>query len=169
MNKAEGTVLLNRVVSFLAGGLLVFAVMSFTVVDSAKKKNTELTAMLDASRYEAGRLFADAKAQLGSREYAKAKESLTMLFQKQPGSAESIDGKKLLAVVETAEKAADAKWAAAVVGMQKKWSADRAVELRAESEKTRTQMEKDMEDKIGREWETAMKKIKEEWLKTVSL
>ncbi|MDY7028311.1 MAG: hypothetical protein SVR04_08450, partial [Spirochaetota bacterium] len=53
----------GRIGLFVAGGLLVFAVMSFTVVNNAKKANVELTQTLDASRYEAGRLLADAKAQ----------------------------------------------------------------------------------------------------------
>jgi hypothetical protein len=160
---------MNRIVSFLAGGLVVFGVMSLTVVDTAKKKNTELTMMLDVSRYEASRLISDAKSQFENRDYVKAKESLDLLFQNQPGSTEAVEGKKLYAVIDSAEKSVEAKWEAALAGIQKKWSDDRTAELRMESEKARTQMEKDMNDKISREWDDAKAKIRKEWLKTVRL
>jgi hypothetical protein len=155
----------NRVVSFLAGGLLVFAVMSFTVVNTANNQNTELTKTLDTSRYEAGRLLADAKAQLASRDYAKARSSLATLFEKQSGSTETVEGRKLLPTIETAEKAANAKWEAAMAGIQKKWTGDMAVELRAKSDKARAQLEKDLNDTINQEWEKAKAKVREDWEK----
>lgn len=90
------TMFLNRMVSFLVGGLLVFAVMSFTVVSSANAENEELAAALDTSRFEAERLLEDAKAQLSNRDYAEAEASLTALFANQPGSDEATEGRALL-------------------------------------------------------------------------
>lgn len=58
----QKNITLNRIVSFLAGGLLIFTIMSFSVVNKLKTQNTELAKALDTSIYEAGRLLADAKA-----------------------------------------------------------------------------------------------------------
>jgi len=166
MTKNENTKLyINRFVSFLAGGLLVFAVMSFTVVNNEKNQNAELTKTLDTSRYEAGRLLSDAKAQLASKNFSEAKTSLTKLFDKQPGSAEAVEGKKLIAAVDSAQKAADAKWEAAMAGVQKKWSNDMALEIRAKSDKARAQLEKEMTDTISQEWEKNKTKIRDDWEK----
>jgi hypothetical protein len=109
--------------------------------------------------------LADAKAQFTDRDYAKAKVSLTTLLDKQPGSAEASEGKTLLPAIENAEKAADAKWVAAVASVQKKWADDLAAEIRAKSDKTRAQLEKDMNDTINQEWEKAKNKVREDWEK----
>ncbi|MFA6507549.1 MAG: hypothetical protein WCT14_15720 [Treponemataceae bacterium] len=166
-NKGNSQLLLNRVVSFLAGGLLVFAVMSFTVIDTAKKNTAELTKTLDASRYEAGRLLADAEAQLAGKEYVKAKESLAILFEKQPGSEESKKGTILLAKVDAAAKASDAKWVSAEFAVRTKWTAEKAAESRLESEKARVEMEKGLNDKITREWDNAKLKVRQDWEKSI--
>jgi hypothetical protein len=164
MDKQENKGLLfNRIMAFLAGGLLVFAVMSFTVVSSAKKENAVLTSTLDASRYEAGRLLADAKAQYASRDYGKAKESLNALFVNQPGSAEAVTGKKLLADIETAESKANKKWDAASAAVQAKWIKNRTAELRAGWDKDRAQLETGLTDKINQEWETEKGKVRADW------
>jgi hypothetical protein len=157
----------NRIVAFLAGAVLVFAVMSFTVVTSANNRNAELTKTLDTSRFEAGRLLADAKAQFAARDFAKARVSLTTLFDNQPGSAETVEGKKLLSSIDAAEKAADAKWEAAVAGIKKKWTSDFANDLRAKSEQARAQMEKDMATTSDQEWEKAKAKVRENWEKQI--
>lgn len=78
--KEKRTLIMNRVVSFLAGGLIVFAVMSFTVVNSANAENAELSKALDTSQFEAGRLLDDAKAQLSTGDYTEAEASLTALL-----------------------------------------------------------------------------------------
>jgi hypothetical protein len=166
MTKEENRkLIINRVVSFLAGGLLVFAVMSFTVVSSANKMNEELSRSLDTSQFEAGRLLADAKAQLESKNYEEAKTSLNKLFVNQPGSAEAVEGKTLLVTVEAAEKASDMKWEAAMPGIQKKWTGEMVAELRAESDKKRAELEKDMTDTTSQAWEKAKDKVRDEWEK----
>lgn len=162
-NKNNGRIYLNRFVSFVAGGLLVFAVMSFTVVSGAKKQNTQLTMELDASKYEAGRLFADSQAHLEAGDYSKAKESLTTLFEKHPGSDQSGEGKSLFAVIEKEEKAADARWESVLPGLRKKWSAARVAELRLEAETARTQLEKGLNEKVSQEWENAKSKVRQEY------
>jgi predicted Zn-dependent protease len=164
MDKQEDKrILLNRVISFLVGGLLVFTLMSVTVVSSMKKQNTELTATLDTSRYEAGRLLADAKAQLESREYAKARESLSALLANQPGSAEAEEGRTMLAVITTAEDKANAKWEKASAAIQKKWANARAAEIRAESDKARAELEAGISEKINQEWEKAKDQVRADW------
>lgn len=164
MDKQEDKrILLNRVISFLVGGLLVFTLMSVTVVSNIKKQNTELAATLDTSRYEAGRLLADAKAQLESREYAKARESLSALLANQPGSAEAEEGRTMLAVITAAEDKANAKWDKASAAIQKKWANARAAEIRAESDKARAELEAGLAEKISQEWEKAKDQIRADW------
>jgi len=153
----------GRIGFFLAGGLLVFAVMSFTVVNTAHRQNEQLTKTLDTSRYEAGRLLADAKAQYENRDYIEAKESLTTLFSNQPGSQEAIEGKDLIAAVENAEKAANAKWEAAMPGIKQEWSATLAAEIRAKADAERAKLEAGMDDTINKEWEKAKDKIRDNW------
>jgi hypothetical protein len=110
MESNQKNVLVNRIVSFLVGGVLVFAVMSFTVVRNARSENVGLTSALDSSRYEAGRLLADAEAELDAREYEAARASLEALFANQPGSEESVQGRLLLVTVNDRERNADARW-----------------------------------------------------------
>lgn len=157
--------IVNRTVAFLAGMLLMFAIMSFTVVSTAKTQNADLTRTLDTSRYEAGRLLSDAKAQLAARDYAKARTSLTKLFDNQPGSAEAEEGKKLLTLVEAAEKSSEARWQAEMAGVQKKWADNMTSELRAKSDLARAEMEKDLKSTIDREWEKAKSRVREDWEK----
>jgi hypothetical protein len=156
-------ILVNRIVSFIAGGLLVFAVMSFTVVSSAKKENKQLTSTLDVSRYEAGRLLADAKAQFESLDYAEAGASLENLFMNQPGSSEAAEGKKLLVQLEAAEKAANTEWNNALAEVRTKWFADRAAELREKSDNERAKLEEGLTAQIEQEWEKAKEKVRAEW------
>ncbi|HUX13866.1 MAG TPA: hypothetical protein VMW87_12620 [Spirochaetia bacterium] len=154
---------LNRIVSFLAGGLLVFAVMSVTVVKNVRSQNAELTTALDTSRYEAGRLLADANAQLASRDFVKARASLTSLFENQPGSPEAAQGTLLLVTVDSAEKAADAKWAAAAAGVQAKWSSSVSADILAKSDAERAQIEKDMKETLTQQWAKEKDKVRADW------
>ena len=155
----------GRLGFFLAGGLLVFAVMSFTVVNTAQKQNEQLTETLDTSRYEAGRLLADAKAQYEASDYIEAKESLTALFANQPGSQEAVEGKKLMAIVENAEQAANAKWEAAMPGIKQEWGDALAAEIRAEADAERAKLEANMDETINKEWDKVKDKVRENWEK----
>ncbi len=162
-NQENRSILVNRIVSFLIGGLLVFAVMSFTVVSSAKKANKQLTSTLDVSRFEAGRLLDDAKAQFASENYAEAGASLKSLFTNQPGSSEAEEGKKLLVQIEAAEKAANMKWDNALAEVLMKWFDNRAAELREEADKERAELEAGLTAQIEEEWEEEKEDVRAEW------
>jgi hypothetical protein len=164
MDKQENkSLLFNRIMAFLVGGILVFAIMSFTVVSSAKKENAALTSALDISRYEASRLLADAKAQYARRDYVKARESLNTLSANQPGSSEAAAGEKLLAEIDVAERAANKKWDAASAAIQATWMKNRAALLRAGWDTDRAQLEAGLADKVNQEWETEKGKVRTEW------
>ena len=164
MPKSEKAgLIVNRILSFLVGGLLVFAVMSFTVVNTLKTENVELTKALDVSMFEATKLLSAARDQFNGKEYSKAKASLATLLEKHPGSAEAIEGRVLLASIETALMEADARWEAAMPEIQEQWAADFAEGLRTKSDTAREQLEKDMVDTIIREWEKAKVKIRSDW------
>ena len=157
------TLIINRVVSFVAGALLVFAVMSFTVVRSANAENAELSQALDTSRFEAGRLLEDAKAQLSSGDYKEAEASLTALFANQPGSPEATEGKALLAMVEQEAAEADQRWEAALPSIREEWTEAMAAELRAEFEEDRAKFESDLEATINTAWEKARSDVRATW------
>ena len=157
------TLIINRVVSFVAGALLVFAVMSFTVVRSANAENEELSQALDTSRFEAGRLLEDAKAQLSSGDYKEAEASLTALFANQPGSPEATEGKALLAMVEQEAAEADQRWEAALPSIREEWTQAMAAELRAEFEEDRAKFESDLEATINTAWEKARSDVRATW------
>lgn len=157
------TLIINRVVSFIAGAVLVFAVMSFTVVRSANAENAELTKALDTSRFEAGRLLEDAKAQLSNGDYKEAEASLTALFANQPGSPEATEGKTLLARVEQEAVEADQRWEAALPSIREEWTQAMAAELRAEFEQDRAKFENDLEVTIDKAWEQARSEVRAEW------
>ncbi|MCF7914570.1 MAG: hypothetical protein K9L66_05340 [Spirochaetaceae bacterium] len=153
----------GRIGLFLAGGLLVFAVMSFTVVNSANKQNEQLTETLDTSRYEAGRLLADAEAQFENRNYVKAKESLTALFANQPGSEEAAEGKALMLTIENAEKASNESWEAAMPAIKQEWGEALAAEILAKADAERAKLEENMDATINKEWDKAKEKVRENW------
>ena len=141
----------------------MFAIMSFTVVSTLKTENEELTKALDTSRYEAGRLLEDAKAQLEAGNYSEAKSTLETLFENQPGSEEAAEGRKLLVTVEDKEMAADKRWEAALPEIREEWFANMAERLRVESNEEREELEKNMNKIITEEWEKAKSKIREKW------
>jgi hypothetical protein len=154
---------LNRIIAFLAGGLLVFAVMSLTVVSNVRQLNEELTDALDTSRYEAGRLLADAQAQYAARDYQEAISSLESLIENQPGSPEAVEGRDLLVTIEATKVEADARWSAAMPALREEWSAETAATLRAEWDVDRAELEASIEDSINQAWERAETSIRTDW------
>jgi predicted Zn-dependent protease len=154
---------LNRVLAFIAGGLLVFGVMSLTVVSNVRTENEELTDALDTSRYEAGRLLADAQAQYDARDYQEAVSSLESLIENQPGSPEAVEGRDLLATIETARAEADARWNAAMPALREAWLAETAVTLRAEWDADRARLEASIQDSIEEAWEETEPEIRTDW------
>ncbi len=155
----------NRIVSFVIGGLLVLVVMNMTVVSKVRAQNAQLVKELDASQYEPGRLLADARAQFANRDFDKAKETLTVLFEKRPGATETTEGKKLYADAEAALTKDNAKWEAAVVGIRERWAKDMTAQLRGQSEKARLEMETGLNDTLSKEWEKMKVQVRQEWAK----
>ncbi|MFO7848995.1 MAG: hypothetical protein R6V67_03445 [Spirochaetia bacterium] len=146
----------GRVGLFLGGGLLVFAIMSFSVVNKLNDQNEELTEALDTSQYEAERLLDDAKAQLENKDYDKARESLTKLFENQPGSDEAVEGKSLMLTINNTEETADEKWEDVMPGIKEQWGQALAAEMR-------TKLEENMDKTIDKEWEKVKPKVRNEW------
>ncbi len=161
--KEKRGLIVKNAVFFLLGGLLVFAIMSFTVVNNLKAENEDLASALDISRYEADRLLADAKAQLVSGDYDEAKSTLKTLFENQPGSEEAAEGRELLITIEDEEMDADKRWEAALPDIREEWFNSMAERLWAESDEDRAELEKNLNKIITEEWEDAKSKVREEW------
>ena len=90
----------NRVFAFLVGGLLIFLILNLTIVSGIKNQNEELKKELEESQYGAKRLLDNAKAYFEDKEYVKAKETLDTLFEKQPGSNGTAEGKNMYPEVQ---------------------------------------------------------------------
>lgn len=163
MANFKENLLVNRIVALLIGGVLVFAIMSLTVVQTGKKDNAKLTIALDESRYEAGRLLADAKVQLENKDYTASKASLEKLFDYQPGSAEALEGKALLTSINTAEKDAATRWEAALPQVKEDWEQAMATEMRAKLAKEREEMEADLEKTLDKAWNKAKSDVRTSW------
>ncbi|MCF7946224.1 MAG: hypothetical protein K9L24_05170 [Spirochaetia bacterium] len=161
--KLDSKLLVNRIVSFLAGGLLIFAIMSFTVVNNVKTENQELTKALDSSQFEAGRLLTAAKAQFEDKSYDKAQTTLKTLFENQPGTTEAAEGRELLEIIKSVEKTANENWEAAMPNIQNQWMTQHADELRAELDQEMAELEEDMEELLSEEWDKVKTKIRDDW------
>jgi len=163
MIKNEKTrIWVNRIVSLVIAGGLMFLVMNFVVADKIRKE-------LDECKYEATGLLNEAKAYYENEDYDRAKETLNTLFEKRPGSNEAVEGKKLYTEMETAQKELDTKWEAAVGGIREEWVKTMVVQLREQlKEKAVTEkeeLERDMNDILDKEWEKVKDTIREEWEK----
>jgi hypothetical protein len=157
MIKNEKTrIWVNRIVSLVIAGGLMFLVMNYGVTEKLRKE-------LDTSKYEATGLLNDAKAYFENEDYARAKETLNTLFEKRPGSNEAVEGKKLYTQMETVQKEIDTKWEAAVGGIREEWAIAMAAQLREEYMKEGEELENSMENKLDSEWEKVKDTIREEW------
>ena len=159
----KSRITINRIVSFLAGGLFVFAVMSFTVLNTAKEQNVALADQLDVSVNEPSRLLADAKAFFEGGNFLKARETLSALIEKRPGSNEATEGKALDQTIAMAETKANDAWEAASIAVKAKWTAERTAELRAKAEEAKSDLEKGMVDTLAKEWERAEDSVRTAW------
>ena len=152
----------NRIVSIVIGGGLMFLVMNYGVTAKIRKD-------FDEYKYEAAGLLSDAKAYVEDKDYYRAKETLNTLFEKRPGSNEAVEGKKLLTQMETEQKELDTKWDAAVGRIREEWAKTMALQLREQlKEKAGTEkeeLERDMNNRLDREWERVKEEIREEWEK----
>lgn len=160
MEKKE---LVRRVLFFVGGGVLVFAIMSFSVVSNLQDENEELSEALDTSRYEATRLLEDAQAQLEAGDFEEAEETLETLFANQPGSDEAAQGRELLLAIEQEESTSDRMWEEEMPEVREQFFDDMEERLLAESDAQREELESNMNDIIAEEWEDAISDVRDEW------
>jgi len=146
----------NRIVSLVIAGGLMFLVMNYGVTDKIRKE-------LDECKYEAAGLLNEAKAYFEDKDYYRAKETLDTLFEKRPGSNEAVEGKKLYTQMETEQKELDTKWDTAVGRIREEWAKTMAAQLREEFRMEGEQLEKNMDDLLNSEWEKMKDEIREEW------
>jgi hypothetical protein len=151
----------NRVLAFLLGALLIYAVMSLSIVKNVKEENEALKTEL----YDPGKLLTSAKELFGNRNFGEAKKTLDNLFEKHPGATEIAEGKQLYAELEAEQNALDKKWEAAVGVIREEWATTMAAQLRAEFEKDRETLETNMSDVLNTEWDKMKDRIREEWEK----
>ena len=144
----------NRIVSLIIAGGLMFLVMNFYVAGKIRKE-------LDECKYESGCFI---------NSVFNAKETLNTLFIKHPDSNETAEGKKLYTEIENAVKnqeELDKKWEAAVGGIREEWAKTMVVQLREQlKEKAITEkeeLEKNMDDMLNSEWDKVKEEIREEW------
>jgi predicted Zn-dependent protease len=158
-----GRIWVNRLLAFVAGGLLVFAIMSLAVVTPVRREKEALAKQLDEVQNGAARLLAEAKVLAENKSYDNALETLNNLFKKQPGSNEMVEGRKLYTEIEIAVKAKEQKWEAAVGAIRAAWEKARAAELLAKAEQDKELVEKSLAETLVTEWDKAKDQIRQEW------
>ena len=88
---------------------------------------------------------------------------MNTLFEKQPGSSEMVEGRKLYTEIEIAVLAKEQKWEAAVGAIRMAWEKARAAELLAKAEQDKQLVETGMAETLATEWEKAKDQIQQEW------
>jgi predicted Zn-dependent protease len=159
----RGKIWVNRLLAFVAGGLLVFAIMSLAVVTPVRNEKEALAKQLDEVQNGAARLLAEAKVLTENKSYDSALETLTTLFEKQPGSSEVVEGRKLYTEIEISVKAKEQKWEAAVGAIRAAWEKARAAELLAKAEQDKQLAETSLAETLTTEWEKAKDQIRQDW------
>lgn len=163
VNKENNRLWMNRVLAFLFGGLVVFAVLSFAVTTPVKNRNAALSEQLDEIRFGADRLLEEARAYVLNGSEDKAMGALETLFDKHPASAEAAEGTVLYSEIESNLLEGNKKWNDAVEAVKTAWEDTRADEMRAQFEEDRLLMESNMSAKLTKEWEEAKETVREEW------
>jgi predicted Zn-dependent protease len=159
----RGRIWVNRLLALVAGGLLVFAIMSLAVVTPVRREKEALAKQLDEMQNGAARLLAEAKVLVENKSYDKAIETLNTLFTKQPVSSEVVEGRKLFTEIEIKAKAKEQKWEAAVGAIRAAWEKARAAELLAKAEQDKQLAETSIAETLVKEWESAKDQIRQEW------
>jgi predicted Zn-dependent protease len=162
----------NRFIWLVAGGLIVFAIMSLAVVPPVKsekedlaKQLDEVAKQLDEVQHGAARLLAEAKVLAESESYDDALSTLDTLFEKQPASAQVVEGRKLYAEIEIAVRAKEQKWEDAVGPIRAAWEKATAAELLAKAERAKQLVETNMAETLINEWEKVEDQIRQDWEK----
>lgn len=161
----RGRIWANRLLAFAAGGLVVLAIMSLAVVAPARREKEAVAKQLDEVQNGAARLLAEAKGLSESNSYDNALKTLNTLFEKQPGSSQMVEGRKLYADIEIAVQAKEKSWQAAVGPIRTAWEKARAAELLAKVEQDKQLVEKGMADTLATEWDEVKDQIRKDWEK----
>ena len=161
----EGRIWINRVMAFVVGGLIVLAIMAFAVVAPVRREKEELAKQLDEVQNGAARLLDEAKVLAESKSYDRAINTLNTLFEKQPGSSQMVEGRKLYAEIEIAVQAKEEKWEAAVGAIRAAWEKAKAAELLAKAEQDKQLVETGLAATLTKEWERVKDQIKRDWAK----
>lgn len=155
----------NRIVSMIIAGGLMFLVMNFYVAEKIREELYDV-------RYEAAGLLNDAKASLKYNDYKKAMETLDTLFLKHPDSQETIEGKNLYAEIESTLKnksALDKEWKIVLPEIREKWEKAKILQLREELKekaiKDKEDLEKNKERILSDEWEKEKDEVRQQWEK----
>jgi predicted Zn-dependent protease len=165
LKNENGRIWVNRVLAFVAGGLIVLAIMSLAVVAPVRSEKAALAKQLDEVQNGAARLLAEAKVLAESKSYDSALNTLNTLFEKQPGSSQVVEGRKLYADIEISVQAKEQKWEAAVGAIRAAWEKATAAELLAKAEQDKQLVETGMAGTLVKEWDKVKDQIRQEWEK----
>jgi len=164
MTKSDGPrVWANRLLSFVAGGLLVLIIMSLAVVSPVKSENVALTKQLDELENGAARLLGEAGAYMANGSYSNALRTLETLLEKHPGSNEAVEGKTLSAEITTVIALNNEKWEASMTAVRSAWEKSTAAKLRADADAVRQGVDATMADTLDAQWEQNKTRIRQEW------
>jgi predicted Zn-dependent protease len=158
-----GRIWVNRLLALVAGGLIVFAVMSLAIVTPVRREKEALAKQLDEVQNGAARLLAEAKVLAESKSYDNALKTLNTLFERQPGSSEMVEGRKLYTEIEIMVQAKEQKWEAAVGAIRAAWEKAKAAELLVKAEQDKQLVETGMAATLTTEWEKVKDQIRQEW------
>jgi hypothetical protein len=90
---------------------------------------------------------------------------LDALFEKQPGSSQVVEGRKLYAEIEIKAMAKEQKWDAALPAIRAAWEKAKAAELMADVEQQKKLLETGMAETLATEWGKAKDQIRQDWEK----
>ena len=161
----RGKIWVNRVLALIAGGLIAFAIMSLAVVAPVRSQKVTLAKQLDEVQNGAARLLTEAKGLVDNKSYDSALKTLDTLFEKQAGSSQVVEGRKLYAEIEIKVQAKEQKWETAVPAIRAAWEKAKAAELMADVERQKQLVETGMAEILATDWEKAKDQIKQDWEK----
>ena len=165
LKNENGRIWVNRFLAFVAGGLVMLAVMSLAVVAPVRSEKEALAKQLDELQNGAARLLAEAKVLAESKSYDNALRTLDTLFEKQPGSSQMVEGRKLYADIQISVQAKEQKWEAAVGAIRAAWEKATAAALLAKAEQDKQLVQTSMADTLVKEWDKAKDQIRQDWEK----
>jgi len=155
----------NRIVSMIIAGGLMFLVMNFYVAEKIREE-------LHDVRYEASILLNDAKSSLKYKDYDKALSTLDTLFMKHPDSKETEEGKKIYEEIKLTlknQKILDKEWEIVLPEIREEWAKTKIVQLRedqkAKAIEEKENLEKNMDAILNDEWEKEKDEVKKQWEK----